>query len=58
VSRGSAAKNASKRSASKPSCGGNCQRIGPSFSRNRSTPEAKKFASAASMLRSFSMWVM
>ena len=48
VSRGSSAKKASKRAASKPSCGGNCQRIGPSLAFSRNTPEAKKFASGTS----------
>ena len=57
VSRGSIEKKASNRSASKPSCGGNCQRIGPSFSRSRRTPEAKKLASGVATLRSFSMCV-
>ncbi len=42
----------SKRSGSNPSWGGNCQRIGPSFSLSASTPDAKKLAVAASMLRS------
>ena len=38
--------------------GGSCQRIGPSFSFNASTPEAKKFASGFSTPASFFMWVM
>ena len=46
VSRGSSAKKASKRAASKPSCGGNCQRIGPELgAAAANTPEAKKLAS-------------
>jgi hypothetical protein len=36
----------------------NCHRIGPSLCSSLSTPEAKKFASGASMSRSFFMWVM
>jgi hypothetical protein len=56
--RGNDAKNASKRPRSAGICSGNCQRIGPSFSRSASTPDAKKFASAVSTSRSFFMCVM
>jgi hypothetical protein len=45
-------------SASKRSCGGNCHRMGPSFSRSANTPEASTLASGVSMPRSLSMWVM
>ena len=40
---------------SKPKLGGSCHRMGPSFSRSASIPEAKKFARAVSTPRSFFM---
>jgi hypothetical protein len=58
VVRGSSSRNLSKRSSRKPSCCGNCHRIGPSFGPSRSTPEAKKLASGSSTSLSFFMWVM
>ena len=58
VSRGSISKKLRKRSAFQPKFGGNCQRIGPNFSRNASTPEAKKLASGVSTSRSFFICVM
>jgi hypothetical protein len=49
------ARNVASRSTSNASCGGSCQRIGPSFSSSASTPDAKKFASGPSQSRSF-LW--
>ncbi len=58
VSRGSNAANSSKRSGRKRSRSENCHRIGPSFGPSRNSPCARKFASGASMSRSFLLWVM
>ena len=58
VSLGSPAKNAAKRAWSSGMRSGNCHKIGPSFSRSASGPEAKKLASASSTSRSFFMCVM
>ena len=58
MSRGSSEKKASKRSSRNGSMGGNCHRTGPSFCPSSNTPEAKKFASGASICVSLRMCVM
>ena len=55
--RGSSAMNPSSRSASKRYVPGSCQRNGPVFAPNASTPLAKKLPSDDSTLRSFRLCV-
>ncbi len=58
TSSGRADRNSSARARSNGSCGGSCQRIGPSEEPSRRIPDAKKFASGVRKPRSFSMCVM
>jgi hypothetical protein len=58
VSRGNNFRKVWMRFASNRKFGGNCQRIGPSFTPRRSSPDAKKFARGFLMSFSRKMWVI
>ena len=58
VSCGKSSRKCSIVSASKRKLGGNCHRIGPSFSLRLNRPDAKKLASGPSISRSRRIWVI